>query len=292
MDTTAIDSAINILSKNNESYLANSLLALRVQKSQPDFKLINELAIRYFKSKNYIAAKTCFAELKKILNTFEVHYYFAKICENLNNHEEAKENYLDALLLSTLDLELLFEANKNLGNLYLKEKNLDIAEDFYHKAYTINPDSPQLLVNLGTLELQRKELGIASERFRKALRINPRFSHAWVGLSLCYLELGEQALSWGSILKSIEHDPENSTALLLAAKWCLKNDAIEITLQHLMNFFDRGHFDLQISLSFIELCIKKNDFYLARVELERSLLWSPKQVELLQFDRALYDHGY
>lgn len=292
MELNTIEEARKILLANNEPYLATALLAKELQQNIHDNELVLKLGLEYLDNSNFEASKACFLELKKSTNSFESHFYLGKCFEKLNDTESALGFYLDSLLISTINMKLLFEAYKNIGNLYLKEKNIDIAEDFYHKAYALFPESPQLLVNLGTLEMQREDSSRAIERYRKALCIDPQFSPAWVGLALSYHQFGDLEISWASLLKAIEYDNKNSTALLLFAKWCTKHNAIEIALNHLMNFFDLGEFDTSLSLAFVELCIQNNKFYLARIELERALLWDPKQPDLLSFDKALSDHGF
>jgi Tfp pilus assembly protein PilF len=206
--------------------------------------------------------------------------------------EKARESYLDALLLPTVEDQLLFEAYKNIGNIYLKDHHIDVAEDFYHKAYSLNSESAPLMVNLGTLELQKKDQSGAIERFRMALRIDQKFSPAWVGLALSYHLFGDFQMAWASILRAVECDVKNGTALLLMAQWCTKHDSIPYALKVLSSYFDQGLYEASLSLAFIELCIQSGELSLARWEVERSLLWDPKNVEILQFDRALEQNGY
>lgn len=288
---TNIDAASDLLMQNNQPFLANALLAREVQINQNSLNSIFKLGLSYLKGGNFESAQICFYALKKNKNNFENHFYYAQACESLFQFEEAKNSYLDALLLPTFNQFFLFEAYKNVGNLYLKDKNLDTAEDFYHKAYTLNPESPQLLVNLGTLEMQKFDASRAIERFRQALQIDPKFSSAWVGMSLCYHNFGEFNLAWGSILKAYEGDASNGTALLLLSQWSIKANKIDFALECLMNFFDSGLLDTQLSLAFIELCVHAQRLELARTEIERSLLWEPRQPELLHWDQLLKNHG-
>ncbi|MEY4617074.1 MAG: hypothetical protein RJB66_2034 [Pseudomonadota bacterium] len=292
MELTSLESASDILLKNKEIKLANAVSTKGLQLDNHNHKMIYNLGLGSLELGQYKEAKQCFHELLKTEIRFETNYYFAKACEGLNESENAREAYLDAILLPSSNLSLLFEAYKNLGNLYLKEKNFDMAEDFYHKAYSLCPDSAVLLVNLGTLEMQREAFSQAIEKYRKALQVDPRHAPAWVGMALVYQSFGEFDLSWASLLKSLDHDSENQMALLLLAKLSLKQEAAPLAVERLMNHFDKGHFDSQLSLAFIELCIQSNRFNLARLEVERALLWEPNQSDILKFEKALSDHGY
>jgi tetratricopeptide (TPR) repeat protein len=140
--------------------------------------------------------------------------------------------------------------------------------------------------------MQRQQTEAAIAKYRKALQFDLQHAPAWVGLALCYQEFGDGDMAWASLLKAVECDPDNGTALLLLAQWSVRHQGMTLAIQHLMNHFDRGAFDSQLSLAFVELTVKDNNFLLARMEIERALLWEPQQPELLAFDRALQNHGY
>lgn len=288
----SIDKAVDVLHQNSEIYLANSLLASALQRNQYDERIIYDLGKGFIKNRNFESAQKCFQYLKVKLNNFESYFFFAKSSEALGQVEAARDAYLDALLLPTVDSDLLFEAYKNIGNIYLKESNIEVAEDFYHKAYTIKSESPTLLVNLGTLELQRLNTSGAIERFRSALKVDPKFSPAWLGLALSYDDFGDFPMAWASLLRSVECDSRNATALLLLAQWSVKNEGVNKAIHYLSQYFDSGFFDNQLSLVFIELCLHSNNYGLARWELERALHWDPKSVELNSFDQVLRQHGH
>lgn len=292
MEVTSLDQARKILLSNNESYLANALLARKLQTNSKDYDSLFQLGLGYLKSSDFPSAIICFATLKQATNSFESFHYLARAYDGNQDSHSAKEIYLDALLIPTTNIDLLFETYKNLGNLYLKERHFDLAEDFYHKAYGLSPESCQLLVNLGTLEVQKGDLSLALERFRKALKIDQEFSPAWTGLAISYQQLGDFDLAWASLLRAIDSSNKNTTALLLLAQWAAKHNAVKYALDRLMNFFDEGAIDTVLSLAFVELCIQSGNFFLARVEIERVLLWHPQNMDLQKFDRALVHHGY
>lgn len=242
--------------------------------------------------KDYAGALLCLQETKKINADFETSYLLGQCLDKMNLPLKAKEEYLDALLAPTASTELLFETYKNLGNLFLKEKKLDMAEDFYNKALCINPESAQLFVNLAALEMQKDNSQKTLDYYRKALSIDTRLASGWIGLALSYQQFGDHEMAWASLLKALDLEPHNHTALLLLSQWCHKNSQQDFALEKLMNHFDQGDFDSTLSLAFIELCVKLDQFTLARWELERSLLWEPQNKDLLKFDRALANYGH
>lgn len=292
MQVSHLENVREILLANNENYLANAVLASEIQKNSHDYQKILNLGLGYLQTKTFEPAQTCFRELVRLTQSFEGYYFLAKSQEALGYFEAAKENYLDAILIPTTRYADLFDAFKNLGNLYLREKNFELAEDFYLKAFALQPDSAQLFVNLGTLEMQKENISLSIERYRKALTLDTKFAPGWIGLALSYAQFGDFEMAWASLLKAVDLDPNNTTALHLMAQWSTKNQSQDSALEALMKYFDQGGFDTTLSLCFIELCITMDRFRWARWELERSLLWDPENTQLLQFDRALKNHGY
>lgn len=258
--------------------------------SSPDsfrYEWIFELGQEYLKKDDFQNALSCFTQLKKVAGNFESHYFLGLCLEKLGEDEMATQMYLEALLIPTSKVSYLFETYKNIGNLYLKQGNIDLAEDFYYKAYGLQPSSPQLSVNLGTLEIQRKRYVEAIERYRFALQQNPKFSPGWVGMALCYEAFGDMDMAWASVLKAYDQDQSNSTTLFLLGTWSQRVQKTEFALMVLAQHFDSGHFEATLSILFIEICLEVKQTHLALIELERALLWDPTHADLLMLSRSL-----
>lgn len=136
-----------------------------------------------------------------------------------SNPEEGRSLLLEFLEFPDLESWLVFEANKSLGNLALRSGDIEGAEEFYNRAFSINPASDVLLVNFGTLEIQRGRLERARDRFLEALEINPLNEKGWIGLSLLSRELGDIELAWGHLKKALDINPENLVGRELFKQW-------------------------------------------------------------------------
>ncbi len=117
----------------------------------------------------------------------------------MNYNHDAIEAYLNALSFGQFDGEELFTIYKNLGNIFLKTGDAEAAEEYYNKAYTLQPDSDTLLVNFGSLALYRGAYETALARFREAVSLNDRNDKAWAGLGMIHREYGDAELAWANL---------------------------------------------------------------------------------------------
>lgn len=190
---------------------------------------------------------------------------------------DALSHLQDALVIAPADQdeESLFEIFKALGNIFVRRGDYDLAEDNYHKAFRIQPDSDTLLVNLGTLAIQRSNWDLALERFRAALNVNAENDKAWVGLAIGHRMKGDSELAWGNLEAALQYNPLNEVALTLALDWGpadgVENRVLELLRQFLLN----GGWNERFSLAFSALSWRKGERDLAQLELERLLAVNP-----------------
>ncbi|PWU14777.1 MAG: O-linked GlcNAc transferase [Bdellovibrio sp.] len=209
----------------------------------------------------------------------------AKILVEKNQLERALELYLQIAAQITEENELVFEIYKDVGNIYVRQRDFDGAEEYYHKAFALNPDSDVLHVNLGTLEIQRSEWGKARDFFREAVGRNVNNDKGWVGLALAHEKLAEVELAFANLENAIEINPANRTAVHMMALWGQKYRRIEPAIQALQEFLSSESFDEELSLALIELFCERQQYKLAQLELERLLLWNPERPELFELER-------
>ncbi|MCK4828768.1 tetratricopeptide repeat protein, partial [bacterium] len=84
-----------------------------------------------------------------------------------------------------------------LGIIYTKyHPNLDVAELYYQKGLSIQPDDNFLLNNYAALKMEKKQFKEAQDLFEKALAIDPSYPNTYYGLSQVYRSVGnnEQAI--------------------------------------------------------------------------------------------------
>ena len=96
----------------------------------------------------------------------------------LNENDQAAEHYKQTLALKPN----LYEAELNLGILYLRERRAVNAEPLLRDATKQKPNQARPLRYLGDSLLAKEDLNGADEAYRQALAIDPRLAAAHLGL--------------------------------------------------------------------------------------------------------------
>jgi tetratricopeptide (TPR) repeat protein len=284
-----------VLLKHSDRFLPKSMKDIKVESSanSESDKISHLIKLgRNFEQKGYYKeAIKCYKQIEKFNCVFTSLTLIANCYYKSGQFELAESNYLESLLHSTTDLEVLFNVYKNLGNLHLKSGQHESAEQFYLKAYSINPKSDDLLVNLATLDLQKGDEALALEKFRHALFANEQNDKAWSGLSLVYELFGERELSMGCIKKAIDINPNNLNALHIYSQLCVKNKTPSVAIRALEQWHDNHDFNINACLYLIELYIHNSEFIKARFMVNLGFLWEPKNLSLFTWDETLKSHG-
>lgn len=201
--------------------------------------------------------------------------------------QEALDKYFEALAVLTEETPALFEAYKNMGNIFVRQGDFDGAEEYYNKAYTLNPQSDILLVNFGTLEVQRNDFDKSLYCFRKAVEINPQNDKAWVGLAMVHSQFGDSELAWANLEAAIDINPQNRTAVHLAANWGLRDGKIQKAIEALQSYLATVEEDEDMSLVLINLMCTAGQVDQALLEMERVLLWNPDHKEVRELKKRI-----
>lgn len=277
----------DLLIKYGEKKLARYLIqqALNLNSKNPE-------ALR-----RLIPCMSPFSEYEQIVKIYKtllkIKYDFRTLADLGNCYYQKGDDvkalnaYRDALLTLTYEEEGLFEVYKNMGNILVKERDYEAAEEFYNKAFTLRSNSDVLQINLGTLDLQKENHERALERFRKALEINPRNDKAWVGLALVHNLMGDHVLAQANLDNAIDINPFNKTAIQLASSWAVRDKKFDSAILHLETYLTQSEFDEEISLILIHLFCLSNRFDLAKIELNRLLLWNPKHQQALMLEKEI-----
>lgn len=223
----------------------------------------------------------------RIEESFESAAKLAQFQYENEQFSEAKESFFRALNKLEDNDPHLFEIFKNLGNIFLKENDFEGAEEFYHKAFSINSNSDALMVNLGTLAVQRNEIELALARFRGALEINPKNDKAWVGLGIVHSQMGDGTLATANIESALDLNPLNRTAVQLAADWGLARRDYDDVIQVLTEYVSGVRYDEDMSLLLTHTFCLAGRLNEAKLELERMLLWNPTNPQLQQIEKEM-----
>jgi tetratricopeptide (TPR) repeat protein len=245
----------------------------------------------FMKRENFSAAEKSFSQLVKIEDSARAWAGLAEIYYTTERLEAARDAYLDSILRCESEPQLSFEIHKNLGNVFVKMGDFEMAEDFYNKAHTINPSSDVLAVNYGTLALQKGDQSKAVLKFRQALQLNTSNDKAWVGLALVHQQYGDHELAWANLQMAIEKNPFNKTALLMLAQWSHRDGTHQRAVQALINFVNEQEYDEQISALLIETLIQIGNYQMAKLEIERAICWNPESEIISRLSYAIRDAG-
>jgi len=223
----------------------------------------------------------------KLLCNFDQVQKLATLYYKLGKDEEALSNYFEALSLLTEEDQALFEIYKNIGNILVRQGDFEGAEEYYNKAYTLNPGCDILLVNFGTLEVQRQDFDKSLFCFRQAVEANPKNDKAWVGLAMVHAQFGDHALAWANLETAIDINPANRTAVLLLANWGVRDHREENSIEVLQSYLGRVEYDEDMSLALINLYCSNSQIAEAKLECERVLLWNPENQEVASLREKL-----
>lgn len=135
------------------------------------------------------------------------------------------------------------------GNRALKDGDLDAAERHFNAAIKAFPDYDQAYNNLGVVLIQKGSTEEARRAFEKAIAVNDRFARAFTNLGKLALMQQNHAEADGFLRRSLENDPRNPEALMLAAEAALfigkLDDAInDVLILHTLPHekYALGHF--------------------------------------------------
>ena len=146
-----------------------------------------------FAARQYDQAVVAFRRAAEIDAT--QHLVFGNLAasyEKVRKHEEAIENYRRALALldEKPDPEAAAKYHLNLGIIYAKTEEADLAAEQVTKAAELNPElASEAFYNLGAMLTNSGDAAGASNAFRKALEADPKNANAHYQLGLTLVGL-------------------------------------------------------------------------------------------------------
>ena len=264
-----------VLMKNEEYRLAAHILVDVLRRSSDNELAIRSLGECYYHLKEWEKAEKILKIAVDISPLTKTIALYADVLYGLGRNAEALNIY-NEMLLDLADEEAeLFKVYKAIGNIFVRQGDLEAAEENYNKAFSIDPQSDVLLVNYGTLEIQRGHIQQALERYRQALLLNDKNEKAWVGLALIHREYGDKELGWGNIQKALDLDPSNNTAIQLMADWAVKDHRLPEVIERLEKYLSINDQDSERSLLLAKLLFISGRSDLAKTEVIRATSLNP-----------------
>src|SRR5690606_29198358 len=152
-----------VLMANQEYRLAVHILVDILRRDSSNELAIRSLGECHYHLKEWDKAERILkiaADISPLASTLVM---YADVLYVRGKNEDALKVYQELLIDFADEQEELFNVYKAMGNIYVRQGDLDSAEENYHKAFAIRPDSDLLLVNYGTLEIQRGQMQAALE---------------------------------------------------------------------------------------------------------------------------------
>lgn len=279
-----------LLIRNNELDLAQNLLRAMLDKDPLNLKAIQWMGFTLMKKNHWDEALQCYLVLAQINPDILNLSLVGEIYYRQGHDVEAKNYYTQALKFIDHSHPILFEIYKNLGNIYVKEGDLEAAEENYNKAYTICPNSDVLLVNYGTLEIQKENYVKAENHFRAAIAINEKNDKAWVGLSLLYREKGDIELARANVERSLDLNPNNETALKLYVEWTMNGSYLDSVIDRLQVYLGNNDQNAQMAFVLAKVLVTVGRLSQAAIEMERVLALQPEIEGGVQVMNLIKEH--
>ncbi len=269
-DATLMDNARTLMS-HKEYQLAISLLRSVLSRSPYFAPAIRRIGVCHRELGRLDHALKCFSILVKSEATSENYILLADVFYIMERDQEAMKYYQTALMDVNVSMAALFNVYKNLGNIFVRSRDFETAEEYYNKAYSIDSDSDTLLVNYGTLEIQRENLEKALSYFREAIQKNDDNDKAWVGLSLVHRHMGDFELSHANIERALDINSKNRTALKLLIEWGVCDFKFGQVIERLQEYLSLESEDTEMSFTLAKIFAHLNRLDDAQIEMQRVL---------------------
>ena len=287
VQATVLFQNARILIDNAEHALAENILRLMLSRNSNCTQAIYWLTHCFLAQSRFAEAEQLAGVLVRLRPDVytqallgETHYQLAK-------YELALTTYLQASRCLEIDPLQLYEINKNIGNIYVRQGDFESAKEFYDKAHRLQPDSDVLAVNLGTLDIQQNKLDSAVNHFRRAIALNSENDKAWVGLALVHRHFADHELSWANLNRALDINPLNKTAVQLILEWADEMPKWETVAFRLKEFLGLSGLDAEVSLALAKVLIHIGSWAEAKIELERATNLNPELSQIGDLKRIV-----
>lgn len=264
-----------ILMAHKDYRLAINLLQIKIQNEPNNIKAIQLMGTCFLKLSEFELARKCFSSILDTSTDFSTIFGLAESYYGLGDDTNAQHYYLIASQKIVEETDEVFVLYKNIGNIYVRQKNYELAESYYMKALAMEPESDTVFVNLGTLEVQKTNYEKALKYLRNAVKLNSKNDRAWVGLSIIHKEYGDIELSWGNLMTAMDINPANEVGIKLVIDWGLKQSLYSEVCHKVESYLECRGQDLEISFLFAQILFQLKKYNQSMVELERVLTNNP-----------------
>ncbi len=278
------------LMRHGEFHLALNLIRVFLNKSPRNANALKILTRCLENLERWTELITVRKAIVKFDFSFDAIFSLASTQYQLGLDREALQSYFECLAILQVPDSRLFDIYKNLGNIFVRQRDFDAAEEYYNKAYTLKIQEDVLLVNFGTLSVQKCDYDKALDCFRRAVDINSYNDKAWFGLALVHSHFGDFELAWANIERAIDVQPNNLSALQIYGQWALQRDRPDKPLEALRRVIFDEEIPEELLIIYVHLLCKKGLIKSAKFENQRALLCYPTNETFSTLQREFKKH--
>ncbi|MBE0460460.1 MAG: tetratricopeptide repeat protein [Candidatus Aminicenantes bacterium] len=172
-----------------------------------------------FEKENYSEAIAKFEEfLSKNPSVYQVYINIGNCYREMGEYDKALEAYqkiLDKVKTEERtreDKEMEARALANIGQTYIKQGDLEKANEFLKLAVDIFPEDETLAFNVGEIYFKQGAIDEAIEYYKIAIKIKDTWSPPYRQLGYAYLNKGEYELAVDALKKFLEVAPDDPQA--------------------------------------------------------------------------------
>ncbi len=227
--------------------------------------------------------------LYKTANSFTTTTALGYCLYRRKNFEEALAIFFESLSLQREDCRINFDLFLKMGICCLQVKDIDGAEEYFHKALLLDRRKSNIFVCLGTLEFQKGNFRQAHGYFHHAIELDKTAEKAWVGIAMIHLKLGDYELGVANLKRALDLDSGNRTALHLLCSWGRSGIGKTELCERIYSYLYMNSEDSEMSLVIVQfLCeIRRND--LALLEILKNFILNPQSKEWQTLFTAIHE---
>ena len=174
---------------------------------------------RLYKESRYdeaIASYMKFLELNPGL--YQIQVSIADCYREKGEFEKATSLYNEVLRQAESDAalgrEMKAKSQAGIGNCYLKQGNLQEAQDYFRKSIETSPDDEILAYNVGEIFFSNQKLDEAIQYFELAAKVKPEWPDPYLKLGYVFLNKADNAKATENFEKFLQLEPEGERAAL------------------------------------------------------------------------------
>ncbi len=198
----------------------NPFLTLKMEK--PTEKVLDKDASliaqgnRLFEEGKFAEALEAFKGFKeKSPEFYETQINIGNCLMKLEKYDEAIASYntfIEEAKAKNEKVELQAQCLASIGEIYVKQDNMEKAQEFFVQSIDLNPKNEILAYNVAEIFFGNNKNEGALEYYRKASQIKPDWSIPHLKMGYVYLNLGDMQKAVESFTKFVEMDPQNPEA--------------------------------------------------------------------------------